>query len=257
LTVWVDAFLDVPPASASALRTFWSSVTGWPPSGPRGDHGQFRSLLPEPPGSRAYLRVQELAAPARVHLDLVTTPSTAPAMAAEAARLAGLGAARLVSSRDDVEILASPAGQVFCLVRDDEPRPAVDPGRRARTWPGGHRSRVTHVCLDVPPAAYDAEVAFWVAATGWVREPTQYAEFEWVTPPPERAADVPLRLLVQRLSRPDDVVGAHLDLGTTDVPAEVDRLLAIGAVDRGAAGNWHVLADPVVGRPFCVTTSAP
>ncbi len=96
-----------------------------------------------------------------------------------------------------------------------------------------------------------------MAATGWRREPTQYDEFAWVTPPPERAADVPLRLLVQRLARADDPVGAHLDLGPTDVAAEVDRLLAIGAVDRGAAGDWHVLADPVVGLPFCVTTAAP
>jgi hypothetical protein len=256
LTVWVDAFLDVPPASADALRTFWSSVTGWPVSGPRGDHGQFRSLLPEPPGGRAYLRVQELDAPPRVHLDLVTAPSTAAAMAAEAARLAGLGATRLMS-RDDLEILASPAGQVFCLVRDDEPRPAAASAGWARTWPGGHRSRVTQVCLDVPPAAYDAEVAFWVAATGWVREPTQFEEFEWVMPPPERAAEVPLRLLVQRLARADDPVGAHLDLGSMDLAAEVERLLALGAQDRGAVGNWHVLADPVVGRPFCVTTSPP
>lgn len=256
MTVWVDAFIDVPPGSAAAERTFWSAVTGWAVSGPRGDRDQFRSLLPDPPGGRAYLRVQELEGVPRVHLDLVTTPSTAPARAAEAARLAGLGATRL-TSRDDVEILASPAGQVFCLVRDDEPRPDVDPAHRARTWPGGHRSRVIHVCLDVPPSAYDAEVAFWTAATGWLREPTQYDEFVWVTPPQGQAAQVPLRLLVQRLAREDDRVGAHLDLGSTDVAAEVDRLLAIGAVDRGAVGNWHVLADPVTGRPFCVTSTHP
>ncbi len=37
LTVWVDAFVDVPPASAAAVRTFWSAVTGWEPlRAPRG-----------------------------------------------------------------------------------------------------------------------------------------------------------------------------------------------------------------------------
>jgi hypothetical protein len=112
----------------------------------------------------------------------------------------------------------------------------------------------------VPPEEYDAELTFWSAATGWRPSPTQYPEFTYLLPPEElagRAATAPLNLLPQRLADPVDVVGAHLDLGTTDVPAEVARLLALGAVDRGRLGSWHVLADPVVGLEFCVTVAPP
>ena len=201
MTPWIDAFVDVPPAAAEQFREFWSAVTGWPESTARGERGQFRSLLPD--AGRAYLRVQELDGPPRVHLDLIC-PGEESALDAEAERLGRLGA-RSVDSLDGVRILASPAGQIFCLVRDDEPRPAVDPGERARIWPDGHRSRLTQICLDVPPAAYDAELAFWAAATGWAASPTQYPEYTYLMPPASTAegpgGSAPLVLLLQRLAR--------------------------------------------------------
>jgi hypothetical protein len=253
LTPWIDVFVDVPPGSAAAFRAFWSAVTGWPESSPRGDRSQFRSLFP--PRGRAYLRVQELDGPPRVHLDLIC-PGGEPALDAQSERLQELGASA-VDVLDGVRILTSPAGQVFCLVHDDEPRPALGLGERAHTWPGGHRSRLTQVCLDVPPAAYDAELAFWADATGWTPSPTPYPDFTYLLPPAEVAETGPLHLLPQRLADPNDVLGAHLDLGCTDVPAEVARLLSLGAIDRGGLESWHVLADPVIGLPFCVTVAPP
>jgi hypothetical protein len=247
-TEWLDAFVDVPPESAAAFREFWSQVTGWPESTARGDRGQFRSLLP--PEGRAYLRVQELAGSPRLHLDLVSTDRPA-----DAQRLIGLGASR-VDSVDGVEILASPAGQVFCLVQDDEPRPDLEPQALAHRWPGGHRSRPTQLVLDIPPAAFDAEVAFWVGATGWTTTGTSFPEYTFVQPA-SSARPVPLRLLLQRLARPEDRLGAHLDLGCTDIPAEVSRVLALGAIDEGRVETWHVLRDPVLGLPFCVTDQTP
>jgi hypothetical protein len=245
-TPWLDTFVDVPGSKAADFRAFWSAVTGWPESAPRGDRGQFRSLLPSE--GRAYLRVQELDEGPRVHLDLISHE-----LAGDAARLQVLGADRVLTL-DGVEILRSPGGQVFCLVLDDEPRPDVPRRSWPSVWPDGHRSRLTHVCIDVPPAAYDAEISFWVEATGWAPSPASRPEFTFVTPP---GRSVPLRLLIQRLDDPRDVQGAHLDLGTDDIAAEVARLIALGAQDGGAGATWHVLRDPVVGLPFCVTDQAP
>jgi Glyoxalase-like domain len=245
-TPWLDAFVDVPESSAADFRAFWSAVTGWPESTARGDRGQFRSLLPSQ--GRAYLRVQELDEGPRIHVDLMSHDLTG-----DAARLESLGAGRVLTL-DDVEILRSPGGQVFCLVLDDEPRPVVPRETWPSIWPGGQRSRLTHVCIDVPPAVYDAEVAFWAEATGWAASPTSRPEFRFVTPP---GGSVPLRLLIQRLDHPGDRAGAHLDLGTDDIPAEVERLIALGAQDDGPVATWHVLRDPVVGLPFCVTDQPP
>lgn len=172
-TPWLDAFVDVPAAVAADVRAFWSAVTGWPESAPRGDRGQFRSLLP--PAGRAYLRVQELDEGPRVHVDLMSLDQ-----AADGERLERLGASRLMTV-EEMPILRSPGGQVLCLVRDDEPRPAVPRGERATTWPGGHRSRITHVCLDVPPELYEAELTFWTAATGWSPGAASRAEYTFLT----------------------------------------------------------------------------
>lgn len=257
---WVDAFVDLPGADAAAYRAFWSQVTGWPESAPRGDRGQFRSLLPDRvSATRAYLRVQELDRPPRVHLDLVC-PDTAPGPATDpepvltrrADEVRALGAT-LVAELPRVRILTSPVGQVFCLVTDDEPRSVGPRGGWARQWPGGHRSRFAQVCLDVPPAAYDAELAFWAEVTGWAVRPSELPEFTHLLPP----AGGPLQLLVQRLARADDRVGAHLDIASDDIPAEVRRLRALGAVVAGSGPGWQTLRDPVLGQAFCVCEQEP
>jgi hypothetical protein len=52
-------------------------------------------------------------------------------------------------------------------------------------------------------------------------------------------------------------VRAHLDLGTDDQAAEVQRLLSLGAKDLGVeTRGWHVLADPA-GMAFCSTVNPP
>ena len=161
--------------------------------------------------------------------------------------------ARAVAALDGVRILASPAGQVFCLVTDDEPRPVGprEPGPapgRAVTAAG-----FAQVCLDVPPAAYDAELAFWTGATGWTPSPSALPEFTHLVPPPGG----PLQLLVQRLARPERRGRGASGPRSDDIPAEVDRLLALGAVGRRCRGTAGTsLRDPVLGLPFCVTASS-
>ena len=61
------------------------------------------------------------------------------------------------------------------------PRPTV--------WPGGHRSVVDTVCIDIPPSRFDEECAFWSERTGWpLVEIPSAPEFRGRTPA-ARAAD--------------------------------------------------------------------
>jgi hypothetical protein len=68
----------------------------------------------------------------------------------------------------------------------------------------------------------------------------------------------PVQLLLQRLG--DDHTGsgttAHIDLGTDDLDAEVDRVASLGATRLGPGHGWFVLRDPA-GMVFCATENPP
>ena len=114
---WLTAFLDLSAADHERTLAFWRAVTGYEVSLPRGGHGQFVTLLP--PVGDAHLRVQRLdAGPSGIHLD-VHVPDIADA----ADRAADLGA-RVRERSDDVVVLESPAGLVFCMVEEHEQVPA-------------------------------------------------------------------------------------------------------------------------------------
>ncbi|GAB3852320.1 hypothetical protein GCM10028801_03270 [Nocardioides maradonensis] len=239
---WLTAFLDGAPGTADASWAFWAAATGSRISPTRGERDEFATLVP--PSGDAHLRLQRIdAGAAGLHLDLHVDDPRAAADAAVA-----LGADE-VADRGYV-VLRSPGGLAFCLV------PAGEESQRAAApiWPDGHSSLVDQVCLDIPAPAYDAEVGFWAALTGWADQPTDLAEFRSLVRPREQ----PLRLLLQRLG-PDDpstTVRAHLDLATTDRPAEVARLVGLGARRVRDGESWTVLADPT-GRVFCVTDRQP
>lgn len=238
---WVTAFLDFAPGDLARGTAFWQAVTGYGLSERRGADGEFASLLP--PEGDEYLRVQGLSDGAgRLHLDLHVEN---PTVAAEAA--IDLGAHVLVRHELGYVVLRSPGGLVFCFVRHEAsrtPPPA--------TWPDGHRSMVDQVCIDVPPSAYDAEVAFWRTLTGWDFDPDVSREFARLHPPD----DQPLRWLVQRLDDEGGPVAAHLDLGCDDREAETARHVALGATLVGRRDWWNVLTDPV-GTPYCITRRKP
>jgi hypothetical protein len=115
---------------------------------PWSGHQEFASLVP--PDGAAYLHVQSIGGPPRVHLDLLGDVDR------DTTRLEELGATR-GPTRDWWQVMSSPAGLPFCLC--DERWPHHRPG--AASLPDGHRSRVVQLCVDVPVDHYDAELAFW------------------------------------------------------------------------------------------------
>ena len=238
---WVHAVIDLPDRLVADGERFWSAVTGWPPGPPWTGHPELWSLRTEP---HDYVHLQRIGGPPRVHIDL-----TVPDPDSEGDRLAQLGARR-VARHDRWLTMTSPAGLPFCLCQEPPP----DPRPAATAWPGGHRSRLAQVCVDVPAPAYETELAFWTTATGWAVRPSSRPEFCHLLPPPR----MPVQLLVQRLGPDDDGnrARAHLDLGTDDIGAEVERVAALGARVIARHDGWTALVDPV-GLPFCVTGQPP
>jgi len=238
---WAHVFIDVPSELASTTEAFWSAVTGWPTGTPWTNHPEFVSM--QPPEAHPYVHVQRITGTPRVHLDLLTGD-----VDAEAAQLVELGAQRR-RRHEWWQVMVSPGGQVFCLVGDplrSRPGPA--------TWPDGHRSRVVQICVDVPTATHAAELTFWREATGWQHEPTGRPEYNTLVPP----TSSPVRIVVQRLEDNDGALTtrAHIDMGTDDLDAEVERLQANGAIVQRRLDRWVVLGDPA-GLPFCVTPLLP
>lgn len=238
----LSAFLDLAPDEHAQGLELWERLTGYRRSAPRGDEGEFVTLVP--PDGEGFLRVQRLGSGAsRVHLDLhVADPRTA------ALEALGLGAA-MVADEGGYLTLTSPGGFTFCFVGH-----LVGDVPRATRWPDGSRSRVDQVCLDIPPSSYAAEFAFWEDLTSWeARPPRPDVEFARLTPP----AGQPLQLLLQRLDRDEPAVHAHLDWCATDRDAEVERHVAAGAafVERFDRG-WTVMNGPD-GFTYCITERPP
>jgi hypothetical protein len=155
-----------------------------------------------------------------------------------------LGASVVERPLDDLAIMRSPGGFVFCFVPGDTGRrPAPAP------WADGHTSYVDQVCLDIPPGRYDDELDFWTAVTGWARrDPGTGSEFGRLTPGP----DQPLQLLLQRLDDEQAAVTAHLDWSSTDREAEIQQHVAAGAELQKSFAGWTVLRDPA-GMTYCIT----
>jgi hypothetical protein len=239
---WLTAFLDFPAASFEAGRAFWQGVTGCELSPPRGPRGDFATLVPR--GGDAFLRVQRIYdGPPRCHLDVHTDD-----LEGTARRAAGLGAG--ISYREPgLVVFRSPGGLTWCVVghtgEKDRPPP--------RRWPGGHRSLVDQVCLDIPADTHDTECAFWAALTGWERRDGSRPEFGYLV----RPGSMPLRLLLQRTG---DEAGqparAHADLACDDIPAERRRHESLGGTQVRTMPDWTTMRDPA-GLEYCITRRDP
>jgi hypothetical protein len=235
---WLTAFLDLRAASFDAGAAFWAAVSGSSLSPPRGEHGEFATLLPG--DGDPWLRVQRLltAAPARVHLDLHADDPAALRRIAD-----GLGA--VLRHESGFASYTSPGGLPFCVVEAQESARG-----RAVPW-GDHRSAVDQVCLDIPHSHWDQEADFWTRLLG----PSAHEagpEFRRLEVPEA----LPLKVLLQRRDDDEGPVRAHLDLAADDPAAEVARVRGLGATYLHDGGEWTTLADPT-GLEFCVTNRRP
>ena len=106
----------------------------------------------------------------------------------------------------------------------------------------------------MPDDRYDRELEFWRAATGWADEVVDAPEFHRLV----HRQESPLQLLVQRLGADDGAqrARAHLDLGTDDRDAEIERVRSLGARVLRRSEGFVALQDPL-GLPFCVTANDP
>lgn len=239
---WTYAFIDR-PAAVGRAAAFWSTVTGTDASAPWGERGEFTTLTPE--GADACLVVQAVGGAGGAHPDLAVED-----VSAFTARARLLGAEE-EARRPELAVLRSPGGQPFCVVpwRGQRRRPPV------LIESDGTGSRLDQLCLDVSPAAFEAEVAFWTALTGWDSRPGVHSEFHVLRPPAEPPFDPPVHLLVQRLTEPRPA-SAHLDLACSDLAAGRAQHERHGARFVRDGAGWTVMRDPA-GGVYCLTGRDP
>ena len=108
-----------------------------------------------------------------------------------------------------------------------------------------HRSRIGVVLIDHPADVYDASLAFWAATIGVTAEAQQDPEY---TSLGKLGNSVMLEAQRTGEGTPPRV---HLDIETDDVPAEVARVVGLGAAIVAERVGYTILRDPG-GSLFCV-----
>ncbi|XVQ82065.1 VOC family protein [Microbispora siamensis] len=229
----VLAFVDRPRERFEETAAFWTAVTGTRLSPRRGDDGEFATLLPE--SGDACVKLQAVGGGGGAHLDLEVDD-----VRAAAAEAVALGA-DIAADHGDWAVLRSPEGRAFCLVSWE------GAARRPPVFAG---TRLDQVCLDIAPGAYEEEVAFWAALTGWPPRRGSLPEFTVLAMP-----GMPVRILLQRLSEGPGR-SAHIDLACAD--AEAARVLheRHGAAFVARGRHWIVMRDPA-GGVYCLTERDP
>lgn len=104
----------------------------------------------------------------------------------------------------------------------------------------------------------EREVAFWEAALGYERRPSDSDDFVLLRPTDGSGPNLSLDRVRSSLVIPPRI---HLDLYTEDQAGEVARLVALGATEihwdkRPPDADYVILADPE-GNRFCVVDTTP
>ncbi|WP_405396717.1 VOC family protein [Microbispora hainanensis] len=243
----VLAFVDRPCERFEEAAAFWTAVTGTRLSPRRGDDGEFATLLPE--SGDAWVKIQAVGDGGGAHLDLEVGDVRAAVARAEA-----LGAA-VAADHGDWAVLRSPEGRAFCLVPGElsgevpgeVPVGGTTSARRPPVFAG---TRLDQVCLDIAPGAYEEEVAFWAALTGWSPRPGSLPEFTVLAAP-----GMPVRILLQRLGEGAGR-SAHVDLACADPEAARALHERHGAAFVARGRRWIVMRDPA-GGIYCLTERDP
>ncbi|GGU33527.1 VOC family protein [Nocardioides albus] len=236
---WFHLFLDVPRSHWEEAYGFWSAATGWALSPPRGEDGQFLTLVPQT--GDPWLKMQAHDSGPRVHIDL-----DAHDRESAVERSTSLGA-QPAWTYDGVPVMRSPGGLLFCHTLGTSTGTAPS---FARAEP----SRVLdQVCIDIPRSRWDQEVGFWTAITGRTPEQTKSPEFVRLADPDPHGG---LRILLQQLEDEDGEVRAHPDLAVADRASETCRHEALGAETVGVLEWWTVMRAPY-GQVYCLTDRDP
>jgi predicted enzyme related to lactoylglutathione lyase len=116
------------------------------------------------------------------------------------------------------------------------------------------RYRGGELVIVIDCADLDRSADFWTDALGYLREGSAGKVYQTLVPADGRGCEI----LLQRV--PDQKLAKnrlHLDLRTTDLASEVERVLNAGASlvteqpITEAGWIWHILADPD-GNEFCI-----
>ena len=232
MVAWIQLFLDTPAESYDDAVRFWSAVTGWEPSPPRGEDDQFLTLLP--PAGTSYVKLQAVDGPARVHLDLDSDDR--PAALAASLELG----ASVAWTYEAVPVMRSPGGLLFCHTLSEG----------AAVLPRDGSTILDQVCIDIPARHWEQEVEFWRDVTGRELEAARLPQFARL---PSAGG---LRILLQQLDEIDGTVRAHPDLASADREADTRRHVALGATVSGVFDRWTVLVAPG-GQVYCLTDRDP
>ncbi|WP_404380740.1 VOC family protein [Knoellia locipacati] len=236
---WVWTFLDTPAPDGDRSWDFWAEVTRSHLTPPRGERGEFSTLLPEQ--GDAWVKLQEVVEGGGVHVDLDVDVPLREA-AEEAARL---GASE-VAAHEGFVVMRSPGGFTFCLTSWSNAGSATTQVRE------GEPDLLDQVCLDIPADGYSREVDFWETLTGWPKRPGSLPEFVSLT----RPDGIPVRFLLQRLDEPTGTARGHVDFACHDREASREAHLTAGATVVSEHEFWTVMRDPV-GRLYCLTHRRP
>lgn len=145
------------------------------------------------------------------------------------------------------EVRSSPGRFTYCAVSE-----TLSTRATPSVWPGGHRSIVDQVCLDIAASDYEAECTFWSELTGWELRDGRFDEFRGL----QRPDGQPVGILLQRVGDKRPKVTAHLDLASDDRASEVRRHAALGAEVLAEHEVFTVLRD-AAGLKYCVTDRDP
>lgn len=217
---------------------FWSAATGWALSAPRGEDGQFLTLVPQTGDAWLKLQAFDDEEP-RIHVDLDAVDREDAV-----ARSTALGANH-AWTYDGVPVMSSPGGLLFCHTPSEGAAP-----RFARSEP---ERVLDQVCIDIPRSRWDQEVAFWSGITGRTPEQTKTPEFVRLVDPDPHGG---LRILLQLLEDEDGEVRAHPDVAVAHRASETCRHEALGAETVGVFEWWTVMRAPY-GQVYCLTDRDP
>jgi hypothetical protein len=109
-----------------------------------------------------------------------------------------------------------------------------------------HRSRLCALLIDCNTPDIDEAANFWANALGRALDPDHpgtRGNYRMLLTPPDEP--------IVQLQRVEHESRVHIDIETDDIPAEVTRLAALGAVVVDRLERWVVMQAPT-GQRFCV-----